>query len=294
VKEQGRNGHCQFEPRFDDMHRKRVRLETIVRDAVAKKSFQLYFQPLFKSASGELKGFEALLRLQDENGTFIAPGDFIPVAEHIGLIDEIGSWVLEQACAVAANWPKHLQISVNLSAAQFKRQSVCKRVRHALAKSRLNSRQLILEITESLLMSDTESILAQLKDLKALGISIAMDDFGTGYSSLGYMLKFPFDCIKIDRAFVNALTEGSESALNVVQTIITLGHTMNMSVTAEGVETQEQAQALRDLNCDDVQGFLFGRPMPQVDVAALILKTYAKSRGTDDVGMRQRAELNMA
>ena len=271
VKSRGRNGHCAFESRFNDDKHKRLRLEEIVRAAVAAKSFELYFQPLVKVAGSEIKGFEALLRLRDEAGNAVSPTEFIPVAEDIGLIDELGSWVLEEACKIAAAWPKHLQISVNLSSAQFRRRSVVQSTKTALEKSGIEATRLLLEITESLLLRDTESILEQLRELKTLGVSIVMDDFGTGYSSLGYMLKFPFDRIKIDRSFIDEMDKGSEQARMVVETIISLGHTLKMNVTAEGVETIEQAAALRAMKCDDAQGYLFSRPVPAGEVAGLLL-----------------------
>ncbi len=276
VKARGRNAQCYFEPRFDEEKRKRLALEELVRKAVALKSFEINFQPLVNFPGAEIKGFEALLRMRDDDGKPVSPAEFIPVAEEIGLIDEIGSWVMEQACTTAATWPNDLQISVNLSVAQFKRRSVVSSTKVALAKSGIAPNRLLLEITESLLMTDTDSILEQLRELKELGVAIVMDDFGTGYSSLGYMLKFPFDRIKIDRSFVNELENGNENAINVVQSIIALGHTLKMNVTAEGVETQSQSNALRDMKCDDAQGYLYGRPMAAGDIPALLLKTFTE------------------
>jgi diguanylate cyclase (GGDEF)-like protein len=277
VKSRGRNALCYFNAKFDEEKSKRLKLEAIVREAVAAQSFEVYFQPLMRfnreKTDTELKGFEALLRLKDRDGQPVSPSEFIPVAEDIGLIDEIGTWVLDQACSVAANWPDDVQISVNLSAAQFRRRSIVESTRSALQKSGVRAGRLLLEITESLLLVDTDSVLEQLKQLKELGVSIVMDDFGTGYSSLGYMMKFPFDQIKIDRSFINELSAESNQASSVVQTIITFGHTMNMRVTAEGVETEEQAATLRRMNCDDAQGYHYGRPMPAVDVASLLLKS---------------------
>jgi diguanylate cyclase (GGDEF)-like protein len=278
VKARGRNAHCYFEARFDEEKAKRIELEAIVRDAVAKKSFELNFQPLFVFNDSSLKGFEALLRMKDRSGKPVSPAEFIPVAEEIGLIDEIGTWVLENACMTAASWPNALQISVNLSVAQFKRRSVVASTRLALANSGIAPQRLLLEITESLLMSDTDTILEQLQELKTLGVAIVMDDFGTGYSSLGYMLKFPFDRIKIDRSFVKELDNGNENTSTVIKTIVALGHTLNMNVTAEGVETVGQADALRNMKCDDAQGYLYGRPMPASEIPALLLKTFSSER----------------
>ncbi len=274
VKARGRNSHCYYESKFDEEKSKRLSLEVIVRDAVAKQSFELNFQPLFIFQDKSLKGFEALLRLKDKSGKPVSPADFIPVAEEIGMIDEIGTWVLNNACTTAATWPNNLQVSVNLSVAQFKRRSIVASTKAALAKSGLAANRLLLEITESLLMTETDIILEQLNELKALGVAIVMDDFGTGYSSLGYMLKFPFDRIKIDRSFVNQLENGNENAKSVVETIIALGHTLRMNVTAEGVETVGQANALRDMNCDDAQGYLYGKPMEPTEIPAMLLKNF--------------------
>jgi len=275
VKARGRNGHCFFESRFDEEKRKRHAIEVLMRDAVANDRFELHYQPLVKLTEGRLKGFEALLRLRGGDGTFIPPSDIIPIAEETGLIDEIGSWVLEEACRAAAGWPQELQVSVNLSAAQFRRRSVVNVTRKALDSSGLDPGRLLLEITESLLLSDTDSVIDQLLQLKALGVSIAMDDFGTGYSSLSYMLKLPFDLLKIDKSFVQEIKTGSESARTVIQTIIAMGHTLGMTVTAEGVETEVQAQVLLDLRCDDAQGYLFAKPMPATDIPALLMKSFA-------------------
>jgi len=276
VKSRGRNGHCFFETRFDEENRKRQALEALVRDAVARQRFELHYQPVVRLAEGRLKGFEALLRLRDGNGNLVSPTEVIPVAEETGLIEEIGSWVLEEACAAAASWPADLQVSVNLSAAQFRRRSIANATRAALMVSGLAPGRLLLEITESLLLSETDAVIEQLQDLKALGVSIVMDDFGTGYSSLSYMLKFPFDRIKIDKSFVQEIRPGNESTRTVVQTIVAMGHTLRMNVTAEGVETYAQAQALLDMQCDDAQGYLFAKPMPATDIPALLMKSFAK------------------
>jgi diguanylate cyclase (GGDEF)-like protein len=293
VKAGGRNAQCYFEPRFDEAKRKRLALEELVRNAVTTHAFQLNYQPLVRLPSGEIKGFEALLRLRDAEGKFVSPAEFIPVAEEIGLIDQIGTWVMEEACKTAATWPDGMQISVNLSVAQFKHRSIVRSTQQALEKSGIAPKRLLLEITESLLMTETDSILEQLRELKALGVAIVMDDFGTGYSSLGYMLKFPFDRIKIDRSFVSALEQTNQNATNVVQSIIALGHTLKMDVTAEGVETEEQSNALTELKCDDAQGYHFGRPMPATEIPALLLKAFnekIKSREADKPSTASVAE----
>jgi diguanylate cyclase (GGDEF)-like protein len=274
VKARGRNSQSFFELKFDQERNQRLHLETLVRNAVTEKSFDLHFQPLFKFGTNYPTGFETLLRMKDESGNPVSPAKFIPVAEEIGLIDEIGTWVLDHACMTASTWPNGMQVSVNLSVAQFKRHSIVGCVKSALSKSKIAPSRLVLEITESLLMTETDSILEQLRELKALGVAIAMDDFGTGYSSLGYMLKFPFDRIKIDRSFINELATGNENANTLVNTIINLGHTLKMQVTAEGVETQIQADSLHAMKCDDAQGYHYARPMQATDVAAFLLKQF--------------------
>jgi diguanylate cyclase (GGDEF)-like protein len=279
-KSRGRNCVSMFEPGFNDIQRRRQKVETWLRAANQHENFELHFQPLFHVEGQILSGFEALLRMRDDEGNFVSPAEFIPVSEEIGMIDEIGQWVLQEACKFAKSWPAHLRVSVNLSAVQFKRKSVVLAVTKALSDSGLDGNQLVLEVTESVLLHDAPMVLEQLKDLKNLGVAIAMDDFGSGYSSLGYMLKFPFDHIKIDRSFVNELSQNSNNARKVVETIIALGHTMKMQVTAEGVETAEQAEILRNLDCDSAQGYLFGRPVPPAEVANVIMKSYAAKVAT--------------
>jgi EAL domain-containing protein (putative c-di-GMP-specific phosphodiesterase class I) len=194
------------------------------------------------------------------------------LAEEMGLISKIGAWVLRHACAVAATWPEHLSVSVNLSPLQFTGGAIWDAVQSALAESGLDARRLELEITEGLLLNSSPEVMRQLRALKALGVSIAMDDFGTGYSSLSYLWRFPFDKIKIDRSFMQAFEAKDANVANILRTIISLGHSLKMRVTAEGVETAKQARFLRGLACDYIQGFHYGRPLPQTDIAATILK----------------------
>lgn len=291
VKARGRNAQLFFDLKFDEERNQRLALEEIVRDAVANNTFALAYQPLFAFGDHLPKGFEALLRLNDRDGHPVPPSRFIPVAEEIGLIDQIGKWVLLNACMTASTWPNDMQISVNLSVAQFKRHSIVGCVKEALQLSGIKPHRLVLEITESLLMTDTDSILEQLNELKKIGVAIAMDDFGTGYSSLGYMLKFPFDRIKIDRSFVQELASNNQNAKTLVNTIISLGHTLNMQVTAEGVETVEQADSLMSMNCDDAQGYLYSKPIAAVDLAAFMMKQFSKSTINTEVPEHVPAKL---
>ena len=211
-----------FERTIETELQRRRELEQQIRDTLAAKAFDLHFQPLFGVSAEQLLGFEALLRMPDGQGGFVSPAVFIPVAEEIGLITEIGAWVLRRACSVAALWPDHLTIAVNLSPAQFKSGDVHRTVSDALSASGLAPNRLELEITEGLVLHDDAAIMRELAELKALGVSIVMDDFGTGYSSLSYLWKFPFDKIKIDRSFMRALGSEDASVVDVLQAIMSL------------------------------------------------------------------------
>ena len=206
--------------------------------------FELHYQPLFEISEHRLIGFEALIRLPAEDGTLIPPLVFIPVAEELRLIDKIGAWVLREACCTAATWPENLTVAVNLSPAQFSAGSVSDIVAAALKEAGLAPHRLELEITETLLLGDSETIMAELHSLKAMGVAIVMDDFGTGYSSLSYLWRFPFDKIKIDRSFMQGFNGSGRDARTVVKTIIALGRELNMRVTVEGVENAKQAAFL--------------------------------------------------
>jgi EAL domain-containing protein (putative c-di-GMP-specific phosphodiesterase class I) len=236
----------------------------------------LHYQPLFEISSERLVGFEALIRLPADDGTLIPPMAFIPVAEDMRIIGEIGAWVLRNACKAAATWPEPLVIAVNLSPAQFEAGSVGDIVASALRESGLAAHRLELEITESLLLDNSEAVMTELQTLKAMGVAIVMDDFGTGYSSLSYLWRFPFDKIKIDRSFVQGLDSSDRHAETVVKTIIALGHELGMRVIVEGVETAKQAAFLGGTDADQVQGFLFGRPVPIAEVSTVILNNFQK------------------
>jgi diguanylate cyclase (GGDEF)-like protein len=260
-----------FTPDMEASLLERRKLEQLIRQATAEKRFELHFQPLLTAANRRCVGFEALLRLPDGEGGLVQPSDFVPLAESMGLISEIGQWVLAEACRVAANWPDELRISVNLSVKQFGDGRIVEHVRTALETSALKPQRLELEVTESVLTSDTASVASQIAALRGLGVSIAMDDFGTGYSSLAYLWQFGFDKLKIDRSFVTALERDEKKAREILDSVIVLGHKLNMTVTAEGIETARQAQVLAGLACDQFQGFLFGRPMPVGDIAPFLL-----------------------
>lgn len=259
AKDGGRNSVCFFTSGMDAIFKQRTNLEVELRRALESKSFNLAYQPLFSFHDESLTGFECLLRWP-QNWLFRSPADFIPVAEESGLIVPIGEWILITACRTAAAWDNHLKIAVNISPVQFRQGDLVGIVERALAISGLVPNRLELEVTESLWLQDSDTVLDQLSRLRSLGVSIALDDFGTGYSSLAYLWRFPFDKVKIDRSFVAAI-QSDPKALAIVQTIVAMAKALNLTVTAEGVETEEQARALREAGCDQVQGFFYGRPL---------------------------------
>jgi diguanylate cyclase (GGDEF)-like protein len=276
AKADGRNCVRFFAPEMDVELQARFELERVIRDAVLHERFELHYQPLFEMLERRLIGFEALIRLPIEDGTMIPPLVFIPVAEELGLINQIGAWVLREACRTAATWPEYLTVAVNLSPAQFLAGNVSAIVAAALKETGLPAHRLELEITETLLLGNSEAIMAELKTLKAMGVAIVMDDFGTGYSSLRYLWRFPFDKIKIDRSFMQGFEGSSRDAKTVVKTIIALGRELNMRVTVEGVETATQAAFLDKADGDQAQGYFFGRPVPAAEVGAQVLADFQK------------------
>jgi diguanylate cyclase (GGDEF)-like protein len=268
AKGNGRGNASFFETGMDQMFRERRRLEADLRRAMDTSAFHLAFQPLIDFKSGELVGFEALLRWP-AGWEPQSPATFIPVAEESGLIIPIGAWVLKTACDEAAAWTKPLKIAVNLSPLQFTHGDIMAVVDAVLKSSGLDPCRLELEVTESLWLQNTETVLHQLAQLRSRGISIVLDDFGTGYSSLSYLWKFPFDKIKVDRSFVTQM-EIDPKAAAIVDTVVALGRTLDLTITAEGVETQKQAKALKEAGCDQGQGFLFGRPLSAAAAIELI------------------------
>ena len=268
----GKNVAALFSRDMEDEQNERLRLERAIREGLGADRFQLHFQPAIQMPARRLVGFEALLRLKDDKGAPIPPTLFIPIAEEIGVVGAIGEWVLREACKVAATWPDHLKVAVNLSPAQFAEGDLCDTVAAALADADLPPQRLELEITEGLLLTDSEAVMAVLRKLKRLGVGIVMDDFGTGYSSLGYLWKFPFDKLKIDRAFMLALDADRENAQTIVRTIIDLGRSLGVSVTVEGVENDRQADFVEAAGCDQIQGYYFSRPLPGTEVAGYIMR----------------------
>jgi diguanylate cyclase (GGDEF)-like protein/PAS domain S-box-containing protein len=260
AKEEGRNTFRFFEAGMDARLQKRKALERDLRLALARNELELYYQPKVELGRNQLSGVEGLVRWHHPERGLVPPGEFIGVAEETGLIVALGEWVLRRACVQATSW-LGLQMSVNISPVQFKQPNLIDAVRRALADSGLEPERLELEVTEGVLLQNTEAAMTTLRQLKDLGVQIAMDDFGTGYSSLSYLQKFPFDKIKIDRSFVSAL-ETRTDADAIVRAVVGLGHSLGIQTCAEGVETVEQLAFLKREGCDEVQGYYFGKPMP--------------------------------
>jgi EAL domain-containing protein (putative c-di-GMP-specific phosphodiesterase class I) len=259
AKAEGRGTYRLFEPRFEREQLERRRTESELAAALDKGELNLVFQPQVDVESERIVGFEALVRWQHPVRGLLQPDDFILVAEENGLIIALGNWVLKQACFEAAKWERPFRVAVNLSALHLQDNSLVSRVHEILVNSGLSPARLEIEITESALFLDQARALSNLRRLKALGVRIAMDDFGTGYSSLSTLNAFPFDRIKIDRSFVDEISR-SPQAEKIVRAIVSLGHSLGVPITAEGVETETQLEFLRREGCDQVQGFLIGRP----------------------------------
>ncbi|WP_083660366.1 EAL domain-containing protein [Acuticoccus yangtzensis] len=275
-KERGRGTHSFFEPDMNDRMQERRKLELDLRGALAAGQFELFYQPLVKAESGSIGGFEALLRWRHPERGLVAPADFIPMVEEIGVIGQVGRWALREACLAAATWPADLTISVNLSPVQFKSGLLVDDVRDALEEAQITPSRLELEITEQILLDDAGATVHTLQRLRDLGVRIAMDDFGTGYSSLGYLRLFPFDKIKIDRSFMRDFE--SAQSVAIVRAVAGLANTLGIATVAEGIETEEQLVRAQAEGCQEVQGYLFSRPIVGSEVAALLARTSGATR----------------
>jgi diguanylate cyclase (GGDEF)-like protein len=269
AKSDGRRTYRFFERVMDARVRARRTLELDLRQAMAEGEFEIEYQPIVSLRSGAVSGCEALLRWRHPERGMIPPAAFIPVAEDIGLISQLGEWVLASACIEAASWPDNIRLAVNVSPVQFRNHTLALHVASALASSGLGANRLELEITEAVLIRDDETALAILHQLRAMGVRIALDDFGTGYSSLSYLQRFPFDKIKIDRCFVNELAEPDGSS-SIVQAVVNIASARNMTTTAEGVETEAQKELLRTLGCTEMQGYLFSKAVPAAEVRRML------------------------
>jgi len=265
AKADGRGTFRFFEPEMNTRMKVRRELEMDLRKALAGGQFELYYQPLVVLETNEVNGFEALLRWNHPIRGLVSPADFIPIAEETGLIVPLGEWVLKAACSEAVNWPEHIKVAVNLSPAQLNCRNLVNMVTTALAESGMPPRKLQLEITETVLLQNTFTTLATLHELRKMGVQIALDDFGTGYSSLSYLRSFPFDKIKIDRSFIQDLSNGSEP-LAIVNAVAGLAKCLNMTSTAEGVETRQQMETLQAIGCTEMQGYLFSHARPAHEI----------------------------
>jgi diguanylate cyclase (GGDEF)-like protein/PAS domain S-box-containing protein len=289
AKGDGRSVFRFFESQMDSEARDRRLLEAELRDAIHKEELVLYYQPQVSADNATPTGFEALIRWNHPVRGLVLPAEFIPIAEQSNLIVDIGDWTIMQACLTAAGWPEHLTVAVNLSAKHFRRSDISVVVERALAISGLAAERLEIEITEGLLMESPGEVIDKLGEIRALGVAIAMDDFGTGYSSLSYLLKFPFDKIKIDRSFVHASGD-DEVARDMLNAIASLGKTLKLTITAEGVETREQADFLAEIACQQLQGFYFSEPLDHVALADYLL-THVTPQAPS---LKAEAELRLA
>jgi diguanylate cyclase (GGDEF)-like protein len=278
AKADGRGTYRFFEPQMDANAQARRAMEISLRTADLQKDFEIHYQPLVELRTGCVTCLESLLRWRHPEKGFIAPTEFIPLAEEIGMIVPLGEWVLRNACTEAKNWPDTVKVAVNLSPVQFRNGDLPRAVQAALDESGLPAKRLELEITETVLLDKSENNIAVLNKIRDLGVTISMDDFGTGYSSLSYLRSFRFDKVKIDRSFIGDLTKDDES-LAIVRAITDLGRSFGMTTVAEGVETLEQLRCLEGEGCAQVQGYLLSPPRPAAEIP-LIIKTLAQARNT--------------
>ncbi|HEC18522.1 MAG TPA: EAL domain-containing protein [Gammaproteobacteria bacterium] len=289
AKERGGNNYQFYTPAMNTRALERLTLENSLRHALKRNQFLLYYQPQIHLGTGQIVGVEALLRWRTEEGELISPAEFIPLLEETGLIIPVGAWVLQQACMQNSAWQAAglppLRIAVNLSARQFGQQDLVSHVLNCLEKSGLEAGYLELEITESIMMDAVDGKLEVLKALRHAGLQLAVDDFGTGYSSLSYLKRLPVDTIKIDQCFIRNAAHDPEDAA-IVKAIITLAHDLKRRVIAEGVETREQLSLLHTLGCDEIQGYLFSRPL-----AAEALPAWLEQQRLDPhISIRRKAQ----
>ncbi len=270
AKNEGKGSYRFFESAMDAEAQERRRVEIDLHDALANGELELYFQPLFTLSQNRVTAFEALMRWNHPTRGLVPPVNFIPLAEDTGLIIPIGEWAIREACRIAAQWPEHIRVAVNISPIQFRSPALNGIILNALAESQLAPNRLELEITESLFIDNVEATLASLHNLRSLGVRVALDDFGTGYSSLSYLRAFPFDKIKIDRSFIVDLL-AHDGATAIIKSITTLAEALGMETTAEGVENIDQLDILRDQGCNQIQGYYFSRPLPLGEVNKLLL-----------------------
>jgi predicted signal transduction protein with EAL and GGDEF domain len=269
AKDMGGGEHCRFEQELHASAEERRSLEASLRKALSRDEMVLHYQPVVDARSEAVVSFEALVRWNSADHGFVSPAKFIPLAEDTRLIVPIGQWVMRKACEEARHWPEHVKVNVNVSPEQLLEPGFHEDVVQALAGSGLRPERLEIEVTESIFLRDASVARNALEQVMALGCSVALDDFGTGYSSLGYLRKLRFSTIKVDRTFVQGAAQDSAESLAIINAVVAMAKSLKMTTTAEGVETAEEADLIRNLGCDKIQGFYFGRPMPAADAREL-------------------------
>jgi diguanylate cyclase (GGDEF)-like protein/PAS domain S-box-containing protein len=278
AKDEGGGEHWHYEPALHASAEERRQLEFALRRALERRELTLNYQPVVDANSETIVSFEALVRWNSLEHGFVSPGKFIPLAEDTRLIVPIGAWVLEQACREATRWPDHIRVAVNVSPEQLLEPDFASTVVRALSASGLEARRLELEVTESIFLRDASVARSALEQVMALGCSVALDDFGTGYSSLGYLRKLRFSTIKVDRSFVQGAAQDSAESLAIIRAVVAMADSLEMTTTAEGVETAEEAALIRKLGCTKIQGYYFGRPMAAEDALMLFRRTVGPAR----------------
>jgi diguanylate cyclase (GGDEF)-like protein len=280
AKEEGRGNFQFYSEQLNTHSIQRLEFESNLNAALNNKEFVLYYQPKLELASGRITGVEALIRWVSPQFGFVSPADFISIAEETGLIVAMGRWVVQTACVQNRAWQKGglppLRIAVNISARQMADKGLVNFIVDTMSRTGLTAESLELEITESAVMSNQEHAEKVLNQLKALGFHLTMDDFGTGYSSLAYLKRYPFDSVKIDQSFIRGIPASRDDGA-IVEAIVAMAHSLELKVVAEGVETQEQSDFLHKLGCDQIQGYLFSKPVPSAEIVALLYKTITRS-----------------
>ena len=271
VRRAGGNDFAVYDEAMGRAAAKSLRMITDLQHAVENQELLLHYQPKVDTASGRLIGMEALVRWEHREWGMISPAEFIPVAEDTGMIVAIGRWVLGEACRQNAAWQKAglrpIRVAVNLSARQLRSDNLPNEIDEALAETGLPASSLELEITESMVMEDPERVIDLLDRIRSRGIHLSLDDFGTGHSSLAHLKRFPIDCVKIDRAFIKDMTENADDVA-IAKTIVAMAKALDLTTVAEGVETEAQLELLKKLGCDEIQGYLFSRPLSADDFGA--------------------------
>ncbi|MEK7323194.1 MAG: bifunctional diguanylate cyclase/phosphodiesterase [Pseudomonadota bacterium] len=282
AKQQGKNTYQFYSAEINARSERRLSLETQLHKAVARGEISLHYQPKVNISNGAIIGAEALMRWNHSEFGMIPPLEFIPIAEDSGLITELGAWALHTASTRCKQWQAGglgaLCISVNVSSQQFRQDGLIRIIRDSLTQAKLDPRYLVIELTESMIMANPTESVAALREIKEMGLKLSVDDFGTGYSSLSYLKRFPLDELKVDCSFIKDIPDDADDAA-ITATIITLAHSLGLSVVAEGVETEAQLQFLKNVYCDEFQGYYFSKPLPEAEFVALLQDKNKKSGG---------------